>query len=80
MLIIIESLNGWGWNGLKSPPSSNLLPWADCLLRHQAGQCPIQPGLERLQRRDIHSFSGQSMPVPCHSVSETFCPNIQPFF
>ena len=72
MLIIIESLNGWGWNGLKSPPSSNLLPWADCLLRHQAGQCPIQPGLERLQGWGTHSFS---VPVPHHTLSEK-SPNI----
>jgi len=33
---------------------------------------PFQPGLERFQGRDIHSFSGQPAPVPHYPQSEEF--------
>ena len=40
--------------------------------------CPIQPGLEHLQGRGIHSFSGQPVPAPHHSHSKELPPDIQP--
>ena len=42
----------------------------------QAAQGPIQPGLECFQRWDIHSFSGQPVPVPRSLLSKEFLPNI----
>ena len=40
------------------------------LILDQAAQGCIQPGLEHLQGRGIHSLSGQPVPAPHHSHSE----------
>ena len=40
------------------------------LILEQAAQGCIQPGLEHLQGRGIHSLSGQPVPAPHHSHSE----------
>jgi len=42
----------------------------------QAAQSSIQPGLEYFQGGDIHSFSGQPVPVFHHPPGEEFLPNI----
>ena len=42
----------------------------------QAAQYPIQPGLGHLQGLDIHSFSGQPVPVPHHPLSKKIPPDI----
>jgi len=47
------------------------------LILHQAAQSPIQPGLEHLQGRGIHSPSGQPVPAPHHSHSKELPPDIQ---
>ena len=48
------------------------------LILDQAAQDPIQPGLEHLQGRGIHSLSGQPVPASHHSHSKEFPPDIQP--
>ena len=40
------------------------------LILDQAAQGPIQPGLEHLQGRSIHSLSGQPVPAPHHSLGK----------
>jgi len=58
----------WVGRDLKDDPVPNLLLWADYHPPAQAAQDLIQPDLQHLQGWGIHSFSGQSMPVPHHSV------------
>jgi len=43
----------------------------------QAAQDLVQAGLECLQRRRIHSLSGQPVPVLRHPQSEEILPHIQ---
>ena len=38
------------------------------LIQDQAGQGPVQPGLEQLQGQSIHNLSGQPVPAPHHSL------------
>jgi len=42
----------------------------------QVAQSSIQPGLEHFQGGDIHSFSGQPVPVLHHPHGEEFLPNV----
>ena len=42
------------------------------LILDQATQGPIQPGLEHLQGRGIHSLSGQPVPAPHHFIVKNF--------
>lgn len=42
----------------------------------QVAQSSMQPGLEHLQEWGIHSFSGQSIPVPQHPHSKELPSNI----
>ena len=44
------------------------------LILVQAAQGPIQPGLDHLQTRGIHSLSGQPIPTPHHSHSKELPP------
>ena len=44
----------------------------------QAAQSHFQPGLECLQRQDIHNLLGQPVPVRHHPLGEKLLPNIQP--
>jgi len=48
------------------------------LMLDQAAQGPIQPGLELLQGRGIHSLSRQPVPAPHYSHSKELPPDIQP--
>jgi len=48
------------------------------LIVDQAAQGPIQPGLEHLQGRGIHSLSGPPVPAPPHSLGKELPPDIQP--
>ena len=43
----------------------------------QVAQYPVQPGFEYLQRRRIHSLSGQPVPVFHHPQREEVLPRIQ---
>jgi len=56
-------------------PSPTHLPKQGHL--EQAAQDFVQVGLEYLQRRRIHSLSGQPVPVLCHPQSEKVLPHVQ---
>ena len=43
----------------------------------QAAQDCVQVGFEYLQRRRIHSCSGQPVPVLCHPQSKEVLPHVQ---
>jgi len=45
----------------------------------QAAQDLVQVGLEYLQRRRVHNFPGQPVPVLHHPQSEDFFPHVQTF-
>jgi len=47
------------------------------LVLDQAAQGPIQPGLEHLQGRSIHTLPRQPVPAPQHSLCEELPPDIQ---
>jgi len=61
---------GLGWKGpqglwIPNPPAGQ--GHQPPHLLDQVAQGPIQPGLEHLQGRGIHSLSGQPVPTPHHS-------------
>jgi len=60
-----ESQHGRGWKGPLWVTQSNPLP-KQCHLQ-QAAEDLVQAGLEYLQRRRLHSPSGQPVPGLCHS-------------
>jgi len=47
-----------------------------CHLPVQAAQSPIQPSLEHLQRRRIHSLFDRPMPMPHCPLNKLLPPNI----
>lgn len=42
----------------------------------QVAQSPIQPGLQHFREWSIHSFSGQSVPVPLRPLNKELLPGI----
>jgi len=64
----------WVGRELKDHPVPTSLQWA--LPPDPAAQGPIQPGLECLQRWDIHNFTGQPVPVPHCPLSKKYLLNI----
>lgn len=47
-----------------------------CHPLHRVDQGIVQPGLKHLQGWGIHNLYGQPVPVPHHTPSEEFPPNI----
>lgn len=64
--------NAWVGRTLKL---TQTLPSAGYHPPAQAAQGQIQPGLECLQGRGIHSFSGQLVPVRHRPLGEEFLPD-----
>ena len=72
---ITESQNGRGWQGPLGITQSNPLPKQGH--PEQAAQDLVQVGPEYLQRRRLHSPSGQPGPVLCHPQREEVLPRLQ---
>ena len=73
--IITESQNGRGWQGPLWVTQSNPLPKQGHL--QQAVEDLVQAGLEYLQRRRLHSLSGQPGPGLRHPQREEVLPRVQ---
>lgn len=68
---IINQITDWVGRDLKRSPSSNTPCYGKgCQPLDQVVQGPIQPGLGCLQGWSIHGFSGQSLPMSHHTLSE----------
>jgi len=70
-----ESQNVRGWKGPLWVTQSNSLPKQGHL--QQAAQDLVQAGLEYLQRRRLHSPSGQPVPGLHHPQREEVLPHVQ---
>jgi len=57
--------------------SSSAIPLPKQGHLEQAAQDLVQTSFEHLQRRRVHSTSGQIVPVLCHSQSEEVFPHVQ---